>query len=102
MGWLALAFNYNKGQAIAGLRVAEGNAKVQGSSQQDYDLGLIGIEVGNQRGSTGYSGWSAIGQLNAATGDSGQAQFNARPEPPSAVPGGGQRNYACYFGAFWC
>jgi len=96
MGWVALSFVYGHGQATAGLRVAEGDPTDVNNSQQDYDLGVIGVDIGS--GSMTVP--EMITALDEATGDPGQGEFSPQRVSPS-FPGMGQRDYTCY--AFdWC
>ncbi len=94
LGWLLFGYVYPESQVEAGLRVAE-SAGVNGASQQDYDLGVIGYQAGSRLTALDYTVPDPINHLHALTSDSSQAQFSAQPAPPNGVPGSGP---LCYFG----
>ena len=98
-GYALLAYVYGRAQTTAGLRTVEWDPNNEAHSQQDYDLGVIGIDAGAKLADSGYSGPQMIRDLDAKTRGSWSSEA-----PPDRIPmpDSGQPtvlgNLPCYFG----
>jgi uncharacterized protein RhaS with RHS repeats len=80
-GYAALAFLYGEAQTTAGLRIAESGAPGNGASQQDYDLGLIGIRAGAK-----LDGTATIVDVISFLDTSTRGSWSSEEHPPGLAP----------------